>query len=68
MFYKLIDESGNDHGVLQVNLETDEFERLAKEYKEMSGDLLPIAGLYQFLTKKGYAVINVEPIEVPISL
>ncbi len=66
MFYKLIDQSGNDQGVLQVNLEFEEFERLAKEFKEKSGNLLSIAGLYQFLTKKGYAVISVDPIEVPI--
>ncbi len=66
MFYKLIDQSGNDQGVLQVNLESEEFERLAKEFKEKSGNLLSIAGLYQFLTKKGYAVISVDPIEVPI--
>ena len=66
MFYKLIDDGGNDYGTLQVNLETEEFERLAKEYKEKSGNLLSIAGLYQFLTKKGYAVVSVDPIEVPI--
>jgi len=66
MFYKLIDQSGNDQGVLQVNLESEEFERLAKECKEKNGKLLSTAGLYQFLTKKGYAVINVDPIEVSV--
>ena len=68
MFYKLIDEGGNDHGIVQVNLETDEFERLAKEYKDTTGDQLTTVGIYEFLTKKGYAVINVDPIEVPINL
>ena len=66
MFYKLIDQSGNEQGVLQVNLESEEFERLAKEFKEKSGKLVSITDLYKFLTKKGYAVINVEPIEVPV--
>jgi len=66
MFYKLIDQSGNDQGVLQVNLETEEFERLAKEFKKKSGNLVSRTDLYKFLTKKGYAVINVEPVEVPI--
>jgi hypothetical protein len=66
MFYKLLDQSGNDQGVLQVNLESEEFERLAKEFMEKSGKLVSITALYKFLTKKGYAVINVEPIEVPI--
>ncbi len=68
MFYKLIDESGNDHGMLQVNLETEEFERLAKEYKHTTGDQLSTAGIAKFLTKKGYAVINIDPFEVPISV
>jgi len=67
MFYKLIDASGKDHGVLQVNLESEEFERLAKEYKSITGNLLSIAGLYKFLTQKGYAVINVDLVEVPIN-
>jgi hypothetical protein len=66
MFYKLLDQSGNDQGVLQVNLESEEFERLAKEFMEKRGKLVSITALYKFLAKKGYAVINVEPIEVPI--
>jgi hypothetical protein len=68
MFYRLIDEAGNDYGMLQVNLESEEFERLAKEYKNTTGDQLTIEGIYKFLTKKGYAVINVDPIEIPISI
>ena len=57
-----------DSGWLTEGLVTEEFERLAKEYKEKSGNLLSIAGLYQFLTKKGYAVVSVDPIEVPITI
>ena len=68
MFYKLIDDGGNEHGTLQVNLETEEFERLAKEYKHTTGDQLTTSGITKFLTKKGFAVVNVEPIEIPINL
>jgi len=68
MFYKLIDEGGNDCGMLQVNLESDEFERLVKEYKKTNGDQVTTAGISRFLTKKGYAVVNVDPIEIPISI
>lgn len=68
MFYKLIDEAGNDHGTLQVNLESEEFERLAKEYKHITGDQLTTSGISRFLTKKGYAVVNVDPIEVPVNI
>ena len=68
MFYKLIDEGGNDYGTLQVNLESEEFERLAKEYKNTTGDQLTTVGITQFLTKKGYAVVHVDPIEIPINL
>ena len=68
MFYKLIDDGGNDYGTLQVNLESEEFERLAKEYKQKTGDRLSTSGIAKFLTEKGFAVVNVDPIEVPINL
>ena len=68
MFYKLIDDGGNDYGTLQVNLESEEFERIAKEYKNKTGDQLTTAGIARFLTKKGYAVVNVDPIKIPISI
>ena len=31
MYYKLIDATGHDTGIVQVNLETEEFEKLAKD-------------------------------------
>jgi len=68
MFYKLIDDGGKDYGTLQVNLESEEFERLAKEYKNKTGDQLTTSGIAKFLTKKGYAVVNVNPVEVPINI
>jgi len=68
MFYRLIDEVGNDYGMLQVNIESEEFERLAKEYKNTTGDQLTTAGISKFLTRKGYAVVNVDPIEIPINI
>ena len=68
MFYKLIDETGNDHGMVQANLESEEFERLAKEYRNTTGNQLTSTGIYKFLTKKGYAVVTVNPIEIPISI
>ena len=68
MFYKLIDEMGNDHGMVQVNLESEEFERLAKEYKRTTGDQLTTVGISEFLTRKGYAVVNVDPIEILINI
>ncbi len=68
MFYKLIDDGGNDYGTLQVNLESEEFERIAKEYKNKTVDQLTTSGIARFLTKKGYAVVNVDPIEIPIRI
>lgn len=68
MFYKLIDDIGKDYGMLQVNIETDEFERIAKEYKQTTGNQLTISGIAKFLTKKGYAVVNVDPIAIPLSI
>lgn len=68
MFYRLIDEVGNDYGILQVNIESEEFERLAKEYKNTTGDHLTTAGISKFLIGKGYAVVNVDPIEIPINI
>ena len=68
MFYKLIDDDGNDCGIVEVNLKSEEFERLAKEYKNATGGKLSTAGIYKFLTQKGYAVISVDPVEVPINI
>lgn len=67
MYYKLIDATGHDNGIIQVNLETKEFEKLAKEYRASTGNQLTTSGIYQFLTKKGYAVVTVNPIEIPVS-
>ena len=68
MYYKLIDKTGHDNGIVQVNLETEEFEKLAKEYRNTTGNQLTTSGIYQFLTKKGYAVVTVNPIEIPVSI
>ena len=68
MFYKLIDEVGNDYGMLQVNIESEEFEWLTKEYKHSTGDQLTTSGISWFLTKKGYAVVSVDPIEISITI
>jgi len=64
MFYRLVDGVGNNCGILQANIENDEFERLTKEYKHTTGNQLTITDISRFLTQKGYAVINVDPIEV----
>lgn len=68
MYYKLIDTTGHDNRIIQVNLETKEFEKLAKEYRTSTGSPLTTSGIYQFLTKKGYAVVTVNPVEISASL
>lgn len=68
MFYKLIDAAGHENGIIQVNLETEEFEKLAKEYRTTTGNPLTTSGIYQFLTQKGYAVVTVNPVDVPVGL